>query len=82
MQSGFVYIIDIFDKYSPKSVQEQVCYKFTVNDIPYAIYKVGFEWGQMQMERPLEEEQLPNFHYFNTYAAAYAFAQRMRRINN
>lgn len=76
-----VFILDSYNEFAPDSVQKLVRYKFKINDYWYAIYEVPLEWGEVMMERPIDEEVKPEFFYFNTYEQAFDFVQELKKIN-
>lgn len=77
-----IFIIDTYSQYLPTSVKELARYIFSLNDILYAIYEVELEWGQINMERPIEEEHIPDFYYFNSYEEALDFVKQLKKINS
>ena len=82
MNNQTVFILDTYNSHAPKSVQELIRYKFLLNDNWYAIYEIQLEWGKPAFPwRPLEEETLPNFYYFQTFEAAMIYVRELKRIN-
>lgn len=77
-----VFIIDIYDKFFARLVSNQIRQRFLLNDNWYAIYEVPLEWGRPKMIRPIEEEQMPDFRYFETLEEAQNFVKRMKKIND
>lgn len=49
------YIIKSYNRYN-KWDKEHATHIFTINDVPYAIMRVGMEWGLPQVPSPLEYE--------------------------
>ena len=78
-----VFIIDTYDPYFSKLIQDTIRYKFVINDVWFVVREVVLEWGAPILgPRPIEEEREPNFHYFNTLEEAKQFARELKRIND
>lgn len=80
-EGQYVYIIDTFSFYNPPSINNLVCYTFVLNEHLYAIYKVELEWGRVNMVRPIDENTLPDFHYYNTFEEALEYVKKLKKLN-
>ena len=77
-----IFVLDTYSEFAPLAIQDLVRYKFLLNDHWYAIYEVGLEWGKPDFPmRPIDEEQLPFFEYFETFEDAYKFVKELKRLN-
>lgn len=78
-----VFIIDTFDPFFSKLIQDTIRYKFAINGNWFVIREVSLEWGAPVLgPRPIEEEREPSFYYFNTFEEAKQFARELKRIND
>lgn len=80
--SQTVFVIDTYNQFAPSSLQQLVRHKFLLNDHWYAIYEIGLEWGQPDFPiRPIDENKLPFFYYFDSLEAAMLFVKELKRLN-
>ena len=75
------FIIKLYNKYD-RWDREHATYTFSINDVPYAVMRVGMEWGLPQVPSPLEyEENLSTYHVYDTEEQAMEFVRLMRSLN-
>lgn len=70
-----VYIIDIYQEYVDNS---DVRYIFSLNGNLYCIKAVELDWGKPKLHYILDDDYI-QFHYYETFEEAYAFAQQLRK---
>ena len=60
------FIIKLYNKYD-RWDRGHATYTFTINEMPYAVMRVGMELGLPQVPSPLEyEEDLSTYHVYDT----------------
>ena len=73
------YIIDV---YSPYANNSDVKFKFQIHGQWWCIRQVELRDGLPLLMLPIEDTTpLQDFHIYNTFAEAYAFHKRLKRIN-
>ena len=75
------YIIKSYNKYD-RWDREHATHVFSINDVPYAVMKVGMEWGLPQIPSPMEYEDNPGiYHIYDTEEQAMEFVHLMHSLN-
>lgn len=76
-----IFILDTYNPYAPKEIQDLVRFKFYLHDCAYAVYEVELEWGKVKMNRPIDENITPDFYYFSSLEEAKKYIKFLKRIN-
>ena len=76
------YIITTFNKYSRWDLEHQR-YKFTINDIPYAIFEIEYSWGipQLPVRFDATDDHPEYYHIYDNFEEAKSFAIFVKSIN-
>ena len=70
-----VFILDLYDKFSP----DKVISKFRINDRWWAIKEVPLEWGIPQLAK-IDEDDPMSFHLYDTLEEAEKYIQKLKKI--
>lgn len=69
-----VFILDLYDKFSP----DKVISKFRINDRWWAIKEVPLEWGEPQLSK-IEEDSIP-YRLYETEDEAREYIRKIKKI--
>ena len=69
-----VFILDLYDKFSP----DKVISKFRINDRWWAIKEVPLEWGKPQLSK-IEEDSIP-YRIYETEDEARDYVRKIKKI--
>ena len=75
------FIIKAYNKYD-RWDKEHATHIFSINDVPYAVMRVGMEWGLPQVPSPMEyEDNLELYQVYDTEEQAMEFVHLMHSLN-
>lgn len=75
------FIIKEYNRYS-RWDREHATHIFSVNDVMYAVMRVGMEWGLPQVPQQMEyEDNLKLYQVYDTEEQAMEFVHLMRSLN-
>ena len=69
-----VFILDLYDKFSP----DKVISKFRINDRWWAIKEVLLEWGKPQLSK-IKEDSIP-YYLFETEEEAREYVRKIKHL--
>lgn len=75
------FIIDTYNKFDRFDKQHSI-YRFSINEVEYAVKEVELFWGQPLLPEKVDQEQHPeNYRVYGSLEEAMEFVHIMKRLN-
>lgn len=75
------FIIDTYNRFDRFDKQHSV-YRFSINEVEYAVKEVELFWGQPLLPEKVDQEQhLESYRVYGSLEEAMEFVHIMRRLN-